>query len=224
MKQILFIGAYEKSDILFYVAKLLSVEHSVLILDVTVHADYEYAYPKVEGQDGVRQHDRFDVIENATLETYQELQKESKYDLVLVDISRKDELQRWPAADQYYLVTSHDNAVMQRNEFLMNTFFQDKSQSDLIPVHKLIQESAVFPEEVIQETFTKHPIDWKESFIFYPDERDLESKYMNQHLSMLHTKKLSGDLKSALQRVAAQILGMTPKEAKGLWKQAERGK
>ncbi|MEN1990240.1 hypothetical protein [Paenibacillus hubeiensis] len=224
MKQILFIGAYEKSDVLFYVAKLLSVDYNVLILDVTANADYEYAYPKVEGQDGVRQHDRFDVIENATLETYQELQNESKYDFVLIDISRKDELQRWPSADQYFLVTSHDNAVMQRNGVLMNAFFQDKSHSDLIPVHKLIQESAVFPEEVIEETFIKHPIDWKESFIFYPDERDLGSKYMNQHLSMLHTKKLSGDLKSALQGVTAQILGMTTKEAKRLWKQAERGK
>lgn len=40
MKQILFIGVYEKLDILFYVVKFIFVEYSVLILDVMVYVDY----------------------------------------------------------------------------------------------------------------------------------------------------------------------------------------
>lgn len=224
MKQVVFIGAFEKSDILFYIAKLLSVHHRVAVVDVTSNADYRYAYPKIPEQTGTQQHDRFDVIENMTLEKYEQLKMEEAYDFVLIDISYKEELQRWPSADQYFLVTSHDNAVMQRNAELMDAFFQGKSQSDLVPMFKLVQETTKYTEQVINELFEKHPIDWKETFVFYPDERDLESKHMNQQLSMLHIKRLSGDLKLALQGVLGQVLGQSAKEIKSLWKKAERGK
>ncbi|PQP80366.1 hypothetical protein C0Q44_28560 [Paenibacillus sp. PCH8] len=224
MKQVVFIGAFEKSDILFYIAKLLSIHHRVAVVDVTSNADYRYAYPKIPEQTGTQQHDRFDVIENMTLEKYEQLMIEDSYDFALIDISYKEELQRWPNADQYFLVTSHDNAVIQRNVELMDYFFQGKSQSDLVPMFKLIQESTKYTEQVINELFEMHPIDWKETFVFYPDESDLESKHMNQHLSMLHIKKLSGELKSALQGVLGQLLEQTTKEMKVLWKQAERGK
>lgn len=229
MTQILFIGAFEKSDLLFYIAKVLSRHHRVAIIDVTANGDYRYTYPKVPEQAAPFQHDHFDVYENMTLEKFEQMKNEDSenyqpYDYYLIDISYKEELQRWPDADHYYLVTSHDNAVMQRNTELMNAFFEGKSQSELIPFYKLIQAATNLTEEAIEDLFTKHPIDWKDTFTFYPDERDLESKYYNQHLSELIIKKLSPDLKLALQGVISMIYGITAKQAKGKWQVSERGR
>ncbi|WP_186327633.1 hypothetical protein [Paenibacillus sp. Y412MC10] len=46
MKQVLFIGEYDKTDMMFYLSKLISMEHSVLLVDVTQNRDMNTATPR----------------------------------------------------------------------------------------------------------------------------------------------------------------------------------
>lgn len=223
MKQILFIGAHEKTDLIFYIAKLLSVDHKVLIADVTIHQDYRFTYPKVSESAEINQHDNFYIAEN--LDSYSKLEQiltSDEYNVILIDINNPEALRNWSSCDEYFLVTSHDNAVLQKNIELIDSFFQDKSKSDFIPFSKIVIEATSFTDQYINSMFDSHPIDWKDTHTFYPDERDLTSKYMNQHLATTHIKKVSGELKQVIQSVVGKILNQSNKETKTLWKQAER--
>ncbi|WP_103110898.1 hypothetical protein [Brevibacillus reuszeri] len=224
MKKILFIGSYEKTDLMFYTAKLLSIHHKVLIVDGTNSKDYHYTYPKVDTEADIQQHDSFDIAESVNLKRYESLLASDSYDYVLIDINNPELIREWPVCDVYFLVTSHDNTILQKNVQLMSAFFQEKNQSDLVPIYQIVNEGSSFTNEFIRDLFNQNPIDWKETFTFYPDERDLESKFMNQHLPTVVINKLSGALKQTLMGIVGTILDKSAKEMKKVWNQAKRGK
>ena len=136
MKKILFIGDYDKTDLMFYIAKLISQEKKVLIADCTVTSRYEFAYPKVEMASLLQEYDHFDIAEG--LSSHSDLDailKNDEYDIVLIDAENEETLRNWPA-DLYYLVSSFENPVMQKNEKLIQSYFQEKPASELYPLAK----------------------------------------------------------------------------------------
>ncbi|MFB4321656.1 hypothetical protein RB298_04865 [Priestia sp. BR_2] len=226
MKQILFIGDLDKTDLLFYAAKIASLEKDVLIADFTQSKRYEHAYPKVENGEIIQQHDRFDVAEG--LENYSDLEAilmKHSYDIVLIDVDRETSLKNWPASDLHYLVTSYENPVIQKNLKLIESFFHEKSASDLFSITKIIHEvHGTLNEDYINDLLDKYPIHWDESLTYYPDERDLTRKISNQYTSTVKVKGLSGPYKEVLKSITAKILDRNIKEISSLWKQAERRK
>lgn len=225
-KIILFIGAYDKTDMLFYIGKVLSTNnHRVLLVDMTSNQDYEYVYQKIQGTSGILQHDNLDIIENVI--DYKHLIANTlgqEYDFILVDIDREEALHNWPEADHYFLVTSYDNRSVKGNEKLLESFFRERQKSELLPMYRIINEvNATFTEEYLDELYDKFPIDWKTDFIFYPDERDMKLKIRNQHLSHTILKGLSKDYKEVLKQVAGVIMDNDLKSMSLIFKQAERG-
>ncbi|AWP25203.1 MULTISPECIES: hypothetical protein [Paenibacillus] len=226
MRQVLFIGDLDKTDLLFYIAKLISLDKKVLIADYTLTKRYEFAYPKVEMCEAIQQYDYFDVAEG--LNKYSDLESilnKHDYDIVLVDIEKEQSLKNWPNADSLYLITSYENPVIQRNLKLTESFFHEKLASELVPVTKIIYEvHGTLNEDYINDLMDKFPIHWEETLIFYPDERDLTRKISNQYSSSVKLKGLSGPFKEVIKSVAGKILDSNSKETNVLWKQAERRK
>ncbi|MEI4896951.1 hypothetical protein Q8G71_37315, partial [Klebsiella pneumoniae] len=75
-------------------------------------------------------------------------------------------------------------------------FFREKPASELVPIHKNVCDYNGSPGEgLINEVFDRLPIDWKESVVFTPDERDAAQKIKNQTSSKVHIKGLSGEFK-----------------------------
>ncbi|MGE7828536.1 hypothetical protein [Paenibacillus sp. NPDC093718] len=226
MKKILFIGDYDKTDLMFYIAKLISQEKKVLIADCTVTSRYEFAYPKVEMASLLQEYDHFDIAEG--LSSHSDLDailKNDEYDIVLIDAENEETLRNWPAADLYYLVSSFENPVMQKNEKLIQSYFQEKPASELYPFSKIIFEvHGTHNETYLNDLLDKHPIHWGDTLTYYPDERDLTRKINNQFSSKVKLKGLSGPYKDVIKTVVSHILELSAKETLNLWKQAERSK
>ncbi|CAH8721297.1 hypothetical protein P4K96_22795 [Bacillus cereus] len=226
MKQTLFIGNCDKTDMMFYLAKLLSFEKKVLLVEVSHYRRYEYTYPKVDEATLFHQHDNFDVLEQVSgHEQMKKVIDPKDYDFILIDIDTPDALREWPVANHYYLVTTFENPVIQRNFKLMEAFFQEKSASDLLPVNKIILEASnAVNEEYLNDMMDKLPIDWRESIVYFPDERDINRKILNQYSSKVNVKGLSGPYKSGLKLIVSQMLDVPVARIKSLWKLAERSR
>lgn len=224
MKQILIIGDMDKSDMMFYLCKLISLDHRVLLADVTRSHRYEHAYPKIEMEAVIRQHDQFDIAENVRDYTQLEsIVSEDNYDFVLVDIDSEEAIRNWPEADMYFLATTYENGQLQTNLKLLEACFQAGTASKLYPISRIICEVAdTLSEDYLDELYDKVPIQWKTSFVYYPEERDLTRRINNQWSSKVILKKLSGEYKKVLTGVTESILDMGTAGVAKLWKRAER--
>ncbi|PAD71343.1 hypothetical protein [Paenibacillus campinasensis] len=223
MKQILFVGQYDKTDLLFYLAKVLSQSKKVLIADYS-GGRYEFAFPKIEMDSDLQEYDGFDVREN--LKDYDSLQallQESSYDIVLIDQERSETLKKWPAADHYYLVSSYDNPTMMQNVRLIHSFFEDKPVAELFTFRKILYEvHDTNNETFINDLMEKYPIHWEESLTYYPDERDLTLKIKNQFSNSVRMKGLSRPYKDVIKTIVSDILEISLKETITMMKQIER--
>jgi hypothetical protein len=226
MKQIVIIGALDKTDMMLYLCKLVATNHKVLLVDATGCERYKYAYPKMELDSVIHQHDQFDIAECVTtVETYQRLIAEGNYDYVLIDLEDAELAVHWSEADQFFMVTSYDNPVMQRNLQLMEALSSNLDATVLIPVARVICEVAgTLREDYLDDLFSPLHIEWKDTFVYYPDERDLAARIHNQMRSNVNIKRISGDYRKVLSEMAESILEIGPAEAKKLWKRAERSR
>ncbi|MCM3130506.1 hypothetical protein PUW24_00025 (plasmid) [Paenibacillus urinalis] len=224
MKHILFVGNYDKTDLLFYIAKLVSQVKRVLIADCTLTSRYMHAYPKVEMNTTLQEYDHFDVAEG--LKSYSDLEvhlKKGEYDIVLIDAENEEALRNWPLADMYYLVSSFENPVMQSNAKLLQSYFQEKMISELYPFTKVLFEvNGTHNESYLNDLLERHPIHWEDTLTYYPDERDLTRKTNNQFSSTVKLKGISGPYKDVIRSIVSRILEQSPKETLNLWKQTER--
>lgn len=224
MKQIIFLGHYDKTDMMFYLGKLISMEHSVLIADATESGRYEYAYPKLDIEADVHQYDGFDVMENVCSPIQlKERMAETNYDYVLIDVDHLKNVQEWSSENPVFLVTSLDNTVMQRNCQLLNGLFEQSEASELKSITRIVQRASdAFSEEYLDELLDHLPIQWHDTLVYYVDERDSAQRIHNQFSNQISMSKLSGEYRTVLKQVLSAILEIDDKEAGRLWKRTER--
>ena len=94
MKKIGFIGAYDKTDLIVYVAKILTtLNQKVLVIDSTVNQKARYVVPAINPAttyitdfEGVDIAVGFSKIENIKKYLGLSEEQEMEYDIVLVDI------------------------------------------------------------------------------------------------------------------------------------------
>ncbi|MEK4983580.1 hypothetical protein [Bacillus sp. FSL K6-6540] len=226
MEQIMFLGDYDKTDFLFALAKLLSYEKKVIIVEVSRQNRYQFAYPKVELTSDIYTYDSFDVWESIVdVEKVQSDLKESEYDYALIDIDDPVSLEKWPKQEKYYIFSSFENPVMQNNFKLLRSLMRDNKMDRLLPITKILKESqANIKEDYFNQCVDELPITWNETLYFYPEERDFSEKINNQFSNVFHLKKLSSGYKNLIMNLAMQIQNSTMKQIKSQWKHVVRGK
>ncbi|WP_308723532.1 hypothetical protein [Paenibacillus polysaccharolyticus] len=225
MKQILVIGHYDKTDFMMYLGKMLSMDHKVLLVDATRHRDYEYVFPKIDESLTQHTHDQFEVMED--IHAYEDLKHnlgDSQYDFVLIDCNDADTLKGWPEVDFVYVVTSYENPVIQKNVNLMRAYFHgEKLSSVKLPITKVIYEVSNHLDETYMDSLLDDlPLSWKESLIYYPDERDQTLKIINQYKNTVMVKRMSSSYKLVIKQAIEFILGQETTKVNALWKRAER--
>lgn len=223
MKRAIFIGDRDKTDLLFYTAKTLAESGlRVLIVDATALRSYEFSYPALDVPGQPQEYDGFEVWIPARGE---QAVAHADYDFVLYDTDDPFRLGELPEAEQRFLVLGCEQTSIRRSVRLLESFFAERPLAELSAFHKVWIEGAREPGEAyIQEQFEAFPIDWKESFVYYPDERDLAVKIGNQYASSLKLKGLSPEMKKAVQGIATVLLENDEHETKKIWKKAERSK
>lgn len=232
MKRILFVGDKDKTDLLFYLARTLAESgKKTLIVDATLRSDYEYACPALDVSGEPREYDGFEIwtpfrtLGHDGVEALEARTRSEDYDVVFYDTDHASRLTLLPETDLRFLVLGCEQTSLQRSLRLLEAFFAGRPVAEWYAFHRILIEGADEPGEAyIEGQFEPFPIEWKKRMVYYPDERDLSVKIANQYAERLRMKGTSPDLKKVVQELAAVVLEIDEREARKLWKRAERSK
>ncbi|OWA37351.1 hypothetical protein B9G55_04630 [Saccharibacillus sp. O16] len=232
MKRMMFMGDKDKTDLLFYLAKLLSQDgRKTLIVDATLRGDYEFAYPMIDGSAEPQEYDGFEVwtpfgaIGNCNYKALEESGQADNYDVVLYDVDHPSRLAELPDSEMRFLVLGCEQTSLQRSLRLLETFFAERPAAEWYAFYRVLLEGSDEPGDAyIEGRLEPFPIEWKKRLVYYPDEQDAAIKIANQYAERLRLKGLSSDLKKTVQELAAAVLEIDEREARKLWKRAERSK
>ncbi len=213
MKKIGFIGAYDKTDLIVYVAKILTtLNQKVLVIDSTVNQKARYVVPAINPAttyitdfEGVDIAVGFSKIENIKKYLGLSEEQEMEYDIVLVDIDNLQGFQEFEleTAEKNYFVTSFDNYSLKKGlEILMGL-------ENVVSLTKVLFSKEMLKEEDDYLNFLSlgYKIVWNEYRIYFPMENgDLNVIYENQRVAKIKFKKLSVQYKDGLACLAEEIL------------------
>lgn len=214
MKKIGFIGAYDKTDLIVYLAKILTVlKHRVLVVDATINQKARYIVPAISPTTCyVTDFEDIDIAvgfsNTEDIKRYLGLadDQEMEYDIILVDTDNVQGFQKFElaTAEKNYFVTSFDNYSLKKGlEVLTGT----QSVTNLT---KILFSKEMLKEEDDYLNFLSlgYKVIWNEYRIYFPIENgDLSVIYENQRVAKIKFKRLSIQYKDGLAYLAEEILG-----------------
>lgn len=214
MKRIGFIGGYDKTDLIMYIAKILTVlGNRVLIIDATVSQKARYVVPVInptlmyitefeEIDIAVGFHNEEDVKRYLGISG----ELDSEYDIILVDTDNSEGFDNFylEGAQKNYFVTSFDVYSLKRGLEALTDL------KNAIPLTKVLFSKEMLKEEDDYLNFLSlgYKVIWDDYRIYFPIENgDLDVIYENQRVSKIKFKKLSVQYKDGLAYIAEEILG-----------------
>lgn len=213
MKKIGFIGAYDKIDLIMYVAKILTVlKESVLVIDATTNQKARYVIPTMNpALKYITEYEGFDVAvgfsnvdeikKYLSLEEHQDLE----YDFVLIDTDSADKFKKYQlkSATKNYFVTSFDAYSLKKG---LEVFINQESTINLTKV--LFSETQDKQEDdYLNFLSLGKGIIWNEQRIYFPIENgDLSVIHENQRVAKVKFKRLSVQYKDGLDFLTEEIL------------------
>ncbi len=213
MKKIGFIGAYDKTDLIVYIAKILTtLNKKVLVVDATVNQKVRYIVPTISpATTYVTDFEDIDIavgfsdIEGIRNYLGVAEEQELEYDILLVDTDNIAGFQEFQLeeAQKNYFVTSFDNYSLKKG---LETLIELKEP---ISLTKVLFSKEMLKEEDDYLNFLSlgHKVIWNEYRIYFPIENgDLNVIYENQRVAKIKFKKLSVQYKDGLAYLAEEIL------------------
>lgn len=214
MIKIGFIGAYDKTDLILYVAKILAIlKKRVLVIDTTVNQKAKYVVPAINPT--LRYITDFEDIDIAVgfnnleeIEKYLSLdeEQEMEYDIILIDADNAKGIETFELenANKNYFVTSFDNYSLKKG---LEALSDVKDEMNLT---KILFSKEALKEEDDYLNFLSLPykVVWNEHRVYFPIENgDLDVIYENQRTAKIKFRKLSIQYKDGLAYLAEEILG-----------------
>lgn len=215
MKKYVFIGAYDKTDMLLYVAKLLTMMgKKVMLIDTTLLKKSRYVVPTMlqekqyittfEEIDVAIGFESFEAIKQYQVKT---LGKEFQYDIVLLDIDRAIAYQKFgvQSEDRHFFVTSFDIYNLKRGiQVLAHIHPRVKVTKIYYTKNMLIEE-----DEYLNYLAKDLKINWdKKNIVFFPFETsDFNAIFVNQRLGRISLKGLSNEYIDSILFLAEEISG-----------------
>lgn len=229
MKKIGFIGAYNKTSLLMYIAKILTeMNKKVIIIDSTVNQRAKYVVPSIDPSTSyITTFEGIDIsvglYSYTDLENYLSVDKFDKceYDYVLIDIDNPDLLEEFQIynMDMCFFVTSFDLFSLKRGiEILSNLKME-------IKVIKILFEKEILREddEYLDFLSRNSKIEWNKDIIYFPFDNGDESIIIeNQKTEKIKIKNLSSDYIDALIYLLENITNDKESNIKRIVKQIEK--
>lgn len=214
MKKIGFIGAYDKTDLIVYIAKILTtLNRKVLVIDSTVNQKARYIVPAINPTTTyITDFEDIDIAVGFTnLEDIKKYlgisaEQEMEYDIALIDTDSLEGFQSFEleTAHKNYFVTSFDNYSLKKGlEVLIGL-------QNVVSLTKVLFSKEMLKEEDDYLNFLSlgYKVAWNEYKIYFPIENgDLTVIYENQRLAKIKFRKLSIQYKDGLAYLAEEILG-----------------
>ena len=207
MRKIGFIGAYDKTDLIINVAKILTAtKKKVLIVDATILQKSRYIVPVINPTKMyVTEYEDIDVaIGFSNLGT--PVEEELDYDIVFVDTDNIQGYMQFDLqdAEKRYFVTSFDLYSLKKG---LETLTGLENMTSLTKVY-FSKDMLKEDDDYLNYLSKEYKIIWEEEKIYFPIENgDLSVIYENQRLAKVGFRKLSIQYKDGLAYIAEQILG-----------------
>ena len=213
MKNICFIGVFDKLDLILYVSKILSnLNKRVLIVDATTLQKSKYIVPTINPTKSYIT--SFGGIDIAIgFESYEQIERyiglteeqRMKYDYILVDIDNGNVFNNFNNEDtiKSYFVTSFDLYSIRKG---LETI---KHIEKPIKITKVLFSKEINEEDEYYLDYLSlgHKIIWEDNKMNFPyDTSDLEVMIENQKVSKIRIKGLSQQYKDTLEYMLTDII------------------
>ena len=216
MKTVGFIGAYDKTDLIIYIAKVITtLNKKVLVIDTTTNQKARYIVPTInptakyitdfEDIDvAIGFSDMYDIKQYLGLSEEQEID----YDVVLIDTDNKEAFKNFELSQtqKNYFVTSFDNYSLKKGLEILNELQNVMSLTKVLFSRDILKEE----DDYLNFLSLGYKVVWNEYRIYFPIENgDLSVIYENQRVSKIKFKKLSVPYKDGIVYLSTEILGDT---------------
>ena len=214
MKKIGFIGAYDKTDLIVYIAKILvTLNKKVLVVDSTVNQKARYIVPAIAPT--IKYVTDFEDIDIAVgFSSFEDIKEylgltqkqEFEYDIALIDLDNPNGFETFQLenSDKNYFVTSFDNYSLKKGLEVLSGLKDVASLTKILFAKDMLKEE----DDYLNFLSLGYKVVWNEYKIYFPIENgDLNVIYENQRLAKIKFRKLSIQYKDGLAYIAEEILG-----------------
>ncbi len=229
MEKINFIGAYDKTDSIMYIAKILTeMKKKVIIVDATITQKTKYVIPTIDNRsEYIANYANIDFAIGFTnyndIKTYLGMPQSAAfaYDYMLIDIDNSDLLNNFDvySSKKNYFVTSFDLYALKRGVEVL------KRLSLPVEIMKVYFSNLMSQSEddYFNYIATGCRVKWNQDKIYFPLlNEDLDVIKENQRLSKIRFKGLSNEYKTSLMEWTQDICGDS-NGVKKACRQIERG-
>lgn len=231
MRKIGFIGAYDKTDLILYLARILSASgKKILFIDSTITQKAKYVVPEISPvKSYVTNFENIDVA--VGFEDYYGIKEylgmpshaDMGYDYAFLDIDDAQKLENFQIdpGDINYFVTSFDLYSLKRGLEILGNLREKLKLTKVLFTREALQEE----DDYLNFLSMGYKIEWSDDIVYFPLEVGDQSVCIeNQRVSKIKYKKLSTQYRDNLLYMLEQIVG--DKEystVKKVYKQLERG-
>lgn len=213
MKKIGFIGAYDKTDFIIYIAKILTeAGKKVLVIDSTITQKAKYVVPVINPTTSyVTEFEEIDVA--VGFESQERMigylgyssEEELEYDIALIDTDSIKTLNDFGVleAEIKYFVTSFDLYSLKKGLEILSGIEQPINITKILFSKEMSEEE----NDYLDFLSTGYKIIWKNERIYFPFEMGDQSIIIeNQRVAKIKFKNLSNEYKESLGIIAGEIL------------------
>ena len=209
MKRIGFIGAFDKTDLIIYVAKLLAeMQKKVLVIDRTEQNRARYVVPCITPSQSYLT--EFEGVDFAIgLITEEEVKKylavtTLNYDYIITDIDSKEAYEQTNSIknDKNFFVTAFDNYSLKKGLEIIGKI-QDKALMTKILFSREMQQEE---DDYLNFLSFYYAVQWDKEKIYFPyDIGDSTAIIESQRTAKIKFKFLSDAYKDGLEEVVCSI-------------------
>lgn len=215
MKKIGFVGAFDKTNLIMYTAKVLqNMDKKVLVIDGTILQKMRYVVPTISlAKTYITEFEKIDfavgfqsmeqIIEYLQISTMSE--QELPYDYILVDIDNRVSFRSFYMnnSEKFYYVTGFDIYSLKRGMDIFTNLGEQLKLTKVLYSNDVTAED----EEYLNYLSLEKNVVWDDLVIYCPL-LDLDNKIIeeNQRVDKIRVKRLSSNYQQAIVYIAQNIL------------------
>ena len=229
MKKIGFIGAYDKTDLILNLAKIMTVMgKKVLVIDSTLLQKAKYIVPVINPTTSyITNFEDIDVAvgfeDTEQIKQYLGIYgEEMNYDVLLIDADSEERIEKFDLmkADKNFFVTSFDLYSLKKGLEVLSMLKKPMTLTKILFAKEVLKED----DDYLNFLSLGYKVIWDEERIYFPLENgDLSVLSENQRVAKIKFRKLSTQYKDSLAFIVLEALNDKESNVRRAIKIIERG-
>ena len=229
MKKIGFIGAYDKTDMILNIAKIMTtMGNRVLVIDSTLNQKAKYIVPVINPTTSyITNFEDIDVavgFDNPEqIKQYLGISgEETNYDICLIDVDSIDRIKKFNItnADKNFFVTAFDLYSLKKGLEILSELKEPMSLTKILFAKEVLKVD----DDYLNFLSLGYKVIWDEERIYFPIENgDWTAITENQRVAKIKFRKLSAQYKDSLTFIVLEALNASETSVRRAMKIIERG-